>query len=198
MKKIILATGNKNKLKEVQEIFAGTEFTVSSTGMEGIVLSDPETGETFEENALIKAREGARKLPGAIVIADDSGLEIDFLGKAPGIHSARFMGHDTPYDKKNSALLEKLVGVPEKDRTARFVCAMAACFPDGTQILVRETMEGVIGEEARGENGFGYDPIFFLPEYGMSSAEISAEEKNRISHRGKALRKLKDELVHRS
>ena len=134
------------------------------------------------------------ELTGEIVLADDSGLEIDYLNKEPGIYSARYMGEDTSYHIKNSSLIERLNGVPDEKRTARFVCAVAAAFPDGRVKTVRGTMEGRIGYEEKGENGFGYDPIFYLPEYGCTSAELSMEEKNKISHRGKALRAIKDEL----
>lgn len=134
-------------------------------------------------------------MTGEIVLADDSGLEIDYLNKEPGIYSARYMGEDTSYHIKNANLIERLEGVPDEKRTARFVCAIAAAFPDGRRETVRATMEGCIGYEEKGENGFGYDPIFYLPEYGCTSAELSMEEKNRISHRGKALRLIKEELV---
>ena len=148
-------------------------------------------GKTFEENAIIKA-EAIRKMTNCLVLADDSGLEVDYLDKAPGIYSARFMGEDTSYRIKNKAIIDKLAGVPDEKRTARFVCAIAAAFPDGKTITRRGTIEGIIGYEERGENGFGYDPIFFLPEYGKSTAELSPEEKNTISHRGNALRLIKE------
>ena len=150
-------------------------------------------GKTFEDNALIKAREIAAHTD-AIVLADDSGLEIDYLNKEPGVYSARYMGEDTSYHIKNANLIQRLEGVPDEKRTARFVCAIAAAFPDGRRKTVRAAMEGRIGYEEKGENGFGYDPIFYLPEYGCTSAELSMEEKNKISHRGKALRAIKDEL----
>ena len=155
---------------------------------------------TFEENAMIKATEIAKiahEMPEyahAVVLADDSGLEIDYLNKEPGIYSARYMGEDTSYHIKNAKLIERLEGVPDEKRTARFVCAIAAAFPDGSMKTVRAAMEGRIGYKESGENGFGYDSIFYLPEYGCTSAEISMEEKNKISHRGKALRAIKDEL----
>ena len=152
-----------------------------------------EDGTTFEENAVIKART-ISEMTGEIVLADDSGLEIDYLNKEPGVYSARYMGEDTSYHIKNANLIQRLEGVPDEKRTARFVCAVAAAFPDGTVKTVRGTMEGRIGYEERGENGFGYDPIFFLPEFQCTSAELSMEEKNQISHRGKALRAIKDEL----
>ena len=152
-----------------------------------------ENGTTFEENALIKAR-AIMKLTGQITMADDSGLEIDYLNKAPGVYSARFMGHDTSYDIKNKALIQKLEGVKGSDRSGRFVCAIAVCFPDGREIVKRGTMEGLIAEEIKGDNGFGYDPIVYLPEYGKTSGELAPEEKNKISHRGKALALIKEEL----
>ena len=127
----------------------------------------------------------------AIVLADDSGLEIDYLNKEPGIYSARYMGENTSYDIKNQNLIDRLAGVPDEKRTARFVCAIAAAFPDGENEVVRGTMEGIIGYEIAGENGFGYDPIFFLPECGCTSAELSPEKKNELSHRGEGLRKIR-------
>ena len=131
-----------------------------------------------------------------MVLADDSGLEIDYLNKEPGIYSARYMGEDTSYHIKNKSLIDRLEGVPDEKRTARFVCAIAAVFPDGKELVVRGTVEGIIGYEEKGENGFGYDPIFYLPERGCTTAELSPEEKNSISHRGNALR-LMNELLER-
>ncbi|MGN1158057.1 MAG: XTP/dITP diphosphatase [Agathobacter sp.] len=194
MKKIIFATGNAGKLREIREIMAGTEVEVLSMKEAGIIADVVEDGTTFEENALIKARAIA-EFTDAIVLADDSGLEVDYLDKAPGVFSARFMGEDTSYDIKNQAIIDKLEGVPKEQRTARFVCVIAAVLPDGRFFTTRQTMEGYIGYHAEGENGFGYDPIFMLEEYGCSSAAISREEKNAISHRGKALRAMKDMLV---
>lgn len=193
MKKIIFATGNQDKMKEIREILCDLDAEILSLKDAGIQADIVEDGTTFEENAEIKAKTISR-MTGEIVLADDSGLEIDYLNKEPGIYSARYMGEDTSYRIKNKNLIDRLEGVPDEQRTARFVCAIAAAFPDGTVKTVRGVMEGRIGYEERGENGFGYDPIFFLPEYGMSSAEISREEKNKISHRGKALRMIKDEL----
>jgi XTP/dITP diphosphohydrolase len=160
----------------------------------GIDIDIVEDGSTFEENAAIKAR-AVCAVAGEIVLADDSGLEIDYLNKEPGIYSARYMGEDTSYHIKNANLIERLEGVPDEARTARFVCAVAAAFPDGTVKTIRATMEGRIGYEEKGENGFGYDPIFFLPEFGCTSAQLSMEDKNKISHRGKALRAIKEELL---
>ncbi len=188
-KKIVLASSNKGKLREVREILAGSELSVIPLSETGFTDEIEETGETFAENAFIKAETVAKALQ-LPVLGDDSGLEIDALGKEPGIRSARFMGRETPYSEKNAALLKKLEGVPDEKRTARFVCAMALVYPDGRSLQVQQTMEGRIGYEIKGENGFGYDPIFFLPEYGMTSAELSPEEKNAISHRGKALREM--------
>ncbi len=193
MKKVIFATGNEGKMKEIREILGDLDIELLSLKDAGITADIEENGSTFEENAIIKAK-AISQLTGEIVLADDSGLEIDYLNKEPGIYSARYMGEDTSYHIKNSNLIQRLEGVPDQQRTARFVCAIAAAFPDGTVKTVRASMEGRIGYEEKGENGFGYDPIFYLPEYGCSSAEISMEEKNKISHRGKALRAIKDEL----
>ena len=191
MKSIILASNNKDKVKEVKEILKG--YDIISLKEAGIDVDIEENGTTFEENALIKAR-ALMKLTGQITMADDSGLEIDYLNKAPGVYSARFMGHDTSYDIKNKALIQKLEGVKGSDRSGRFVCAIAVCFPDGSEIVKRGTMEGLIAEEIKGDNGFGYDPIVYLPEYGRTSGELAPEEKNKISHRGKALALIKEEL----
>jgi XTP/dITP diphosphohydrolase len=191
MKNIILASNNKDKVKEVKEILKG--YDIISMKEAGINVDIEENGMTFEENALIKAR-AIMKLTGQITMADDSGLEIDYLNKAPGVYSARFMGHDTSYDIKNKALIQKLEGVKGSDRSGRFVCAIAVCFPDGREIVKRGTMEGLIAEEIKGDNGFGYDPIVYLPEYGKTSGELAPEEKNKISHRGKALALIKEEL----
>lgn len=196
MKRIIFATGNKDKMREICEIMANVNVEVVSMKEAGICVDVVEDGTTFEENALIKARAIAAHTD-AIVLADDSGLEIDYLDKAPGVYSARFMGEETSYAIKNKALIDKLEGVPKERRTARFVCAIAAILPDKSELVVRETMEGYIGYDAEGENGFGYDPIFFLDEYGCSSAALSREQKNEISHRGKALRTMKDILLER-
>ena len=193
-KRIIFATGNEGKMREVRMILEDLEVPVVSTKEAGVSADIEENGTTFEENAVIKAR-SVMELTGEMAMADDSGLEIDYLDGAPGIYSARFMGEDTSYDIKNAALIEKLAGVPDEKRTARFVCAIACVMPDGTTLTSRGTMEGRIAYEIRGENGFGYDPIFYLPECGCSSAEISPEQKNELSHRGKALRSMKEKLM---
>jgi len=195
-KQIIFATGNKDKMREIREIMADVDVEVLSMKEAGIVVDVVEDGTTFEENSLIKAKAIAQYTD-AIVLADDSGLEIDYLDKAPGVYSARFMGEDTSYDIKNQALIDKLDGVPKDERTARFVCAIGAVLPNKETLVVRETMEGYIGYEIAGENGFGYDPIFYLDEFGCSSAALSREQKNEISHRGKALRAMKDILINR-
>ncbi|MDO4313431.1 MAG: RdgB/HAM1 family non-canonical purine NTP pyrophosphatase [Eubacteriales bacterium] len=197
MEKIIFATGNAHKMVEIRMILEDLGMEILSQKEAGITADVVEDGTTFEENAIIKAAEIgklARQLPeyrNAIVLADDSGLEIDYLNKEPGIYSARYMGVDTSYDIKNTALIQRLEGVPDEKRTARFVCAIAAAFPDGSMEVVRGTMEGIIGYEMAGENGFGYDPIFFLPEYGCTSAQLAPEKKNELSHRGEGLRKMR-------
>ena len=190
-KRIIFATGNQNKMKEIKMILSDLGMEILSMKEAGIDVDVEENGTTFEENALIKARAIAERLPSDIILADDSGLEIDYLNKGPGIYSARYAGKDTSYDIKNQMLIDRLEGVPDEKRTARFVCAIAAVFPDGTEEVVCEAMEGRIGYKIAGANGFGYDPIFFLPEFGMTSAEITSEQKNEVSHRGKALRSMR-------
>ena len=200
MDTIIFATGNKNKMIEIRMILADLGCKILSQKEAGIQADVVEDGQTFEENALIKATtiaDIARKMPeykNAVVLADDSGLEIDALNKEPGIYSARYMGEDTSYDIKNQALIDRLEGVPDEKRTARFVCAIAAALPDGSTEGVRGTMEGRIGYEITGENGFGYDPIFYLPQFGCSSAELEPEKKNELSHRGEGLRKMRKVL----
>ncbi len=193
--KIVFATGNQGKMKEIREILGDLGDEILSMKEAGISLDIEENGTTFEENALIKARAVAAYTD-AVVLADDSGLEVDYLDKAPGVYSARFMGEDTSYDIKNAAILEKMEGVPKEQRTARFVSAIAAVLPDKTELTTIGTIEGYIGYEMAGENGFGYDPIFYVDEYGCSTAELSMEEKNKISHRGKSLRKMKEALEH--
>ena len=200
MDTIIFATGNKNKMIEIRMILADLGCKILSQKEAGIQADVVEDGQTFEENALIKATTIAKiawQMPeykNAVVLADDSGLEIDALNKEPGIYSARYMGEDTSYDIKNQALIDRLEGVPDEKRTARFVCAIAAALPDGSTEVVRGTMEGRIGYEITGENGFGYDPIFYLPQFGCSSAELEPEKKNELSHRGEGLRKMRKVL----
>ena len=193
MKKIIFATGNEDKMKEIRRILVDPSLEILSLKDAGIHADIDENGKSFEENAMIKA-EAISKMTGEIVLADDSGLEIDYLNKEPGIYSARYMGEDTSYHIKNANLIQRLEGVPDEKRTARFVCAIAAAFPDGRRKTVRAAMEGRIGYEEKGENGFGYDPIFYLPEYGCTSAELSMEEKNRwkssLPYKGRACMKV--------
>ncbi|WP_461810013.1 XTP/dITP diphosphatase [Faecalimonas sp.] len=189
-KGILFATGNENKMKEIRMILADLGMPIRSMKEAGIDIDIVEDGSTFEENAIIKAT-AISKLTGDIVLADDSGLEIDYLNKEPGIYSARYAGVDTSYDIKNQMLLDRLEGVPDEKRTARFVCAIACAFPDGTVETVRGTIEGIIGSAIEGENGFGYDPIFYLPQYGCTTAQLAPEKKNELSHRGKALRAMR-------
>lgn len=193
MNNIIFATGNQDKMREIREIMADCQVEIMSMKEAGITADIIEDGETFEENSLIKARAIAAHTD-AIVLADDSGLEIDYLNKEPGVYSARYMGEDTSYTVKNQNLIDRLAGVDKEKRTARFVCVIAAVLPDGQELVARETMEGYIGWEPEGENGFGYDPIFYLDEFGCSSAALSREQKNAVSHRGKALRAMKNML----
>lgn len=193
-KRIVFATGNQDKMREIRMIMEDLEIPVISMKEAGVSADIVEDGSTFEENAMIKARAIAKMLPEDIVMADDSGLEIDFLNKEPGIYSARYMGEKTSYDIKNNKILERLKDVPAEKRTARFVCAVAAVFPGNKEVIGYGTMEGRIADHIAGENGFGYDPIFWLDDYGCTSAEISPEQKNELSHRGKALREVKKQL----
>lgn len=194
--KIIFATGNEGKMREIRAILGDMDVEICSMKEAGIQTDIIEDGRTFEENAIIKAKTIAAQTD-AIVLADDSGLEIDYLNKEPGIYSARYLGEDTPYSIKNKSLIDRLTGVPDEKRTARFVCAIAAAFPDGEVVTTQGVIEGKIGYEEKGSNGFGYDPIFYVPEYGCSTAQLTEEQKNRISHRGKALEAMKLELKKR-
>lgn len=191
--RIVFATGNEGKMREIRMILADLGLEIVSMKEAGILADIEENGKTFEENARIKAC-GIAELCREIVLADDSGLEIDALNGEPGVYSARYLGEETSYHVKNRNLIQRLEGVPEEKRTARFVCAIAAVLPDGRILETKASMEGRIGYEERGEHGFGYDPIFMLPELGKSTAEISASEKNRLSHRGKALCLMKEKL----
>ncbi len=196
-KTVVFATGNQNKVREVRQILDGLDVEVRTMKEMGIASEPEETGETFEENAMIKAAAIADAVQDAIVLADDSGLEIDYLNGEPGIYSARYLGEDTSYEIKNAKLIERLEGVPKEERTARFVCAIACILPDGSRFTTRGTIEGYIGWKPAGENGFGYDPIFYVDEYGCSTAQMTPEQKNAISHRGNALRALRLELEKR-
>lgn len=196
MDKIIFATSNPGKMSEIREIMQDLGVEILSMKEAGIEADIVEDGKTFEENALIKART-IRDLAGCLVLADDSGLEVDALNGEPGIYSARYMGEDTSYDLKNANIIERLFGMEDEGRSARFVCVIAAAFPDGTEETRQGTIEGRIAYEPAGENGFGYDPIFYVPEYGCTTAQLSAEQKNEISHRGKALRAIKEVIRQR-
>lgn len=193
MRKIIFATSNEEKMKEIRMILQDAEFEVISMKEAGITEDIVEDGTTFEENAIIKAK-AIHLFTGEIVLADDSGLEIDYLNGEPGIYSARYMGEETSYTIKNESLIKRLEGVNDCNRNARFVCAIAAIFSNGEIIVTRGEMEGQIGYEEKGENGFGYDPILFLPQFGCTSAQLLPEQKNKISHRGKALEEMKIKL----
>lgn len=201
--KIIFATGNEGKMREIREILQDMDAEILSMKEAGIEIDIEENGSTFEENAEIKARAVAAavrtgEMPDdIIVLADDSGLEIDALHKEPGIYSARYLGEDTPYSVKNKNLIDRLEGVPDNKRTARFVCAIAAVLPGGESIVSRGVIEGRIDYEEKGSNGFGYDPIFYVPEFCATTAQLSAAEKNRVSHRARALEAMKEELKRR-
>jgi non-canonical purine NTP pyrophosphatase, rdgB/HAM1 family len=194
MDKIVFATTNEGKVKEIKEILGDFPIEVVSMKEMGITADIEENGATFEENSLIKAR-ALVKLTGLPALADDSGLEVDYLNGEPGIYSARYLGRDTDYDYKNNYIIDKLSGAKGEERSARFVCVISLVLPDGREFVERGVVEGLIGYEQKGENGFGYDPIFYLPEYGKTSAELPPEEKNRISHRGKALTAMKKLIV---
>ena len=189
--RIVFATGNANKVREIKAILADLNMEVLSMKEAGVYAEAEENGTTFAENAMIKAKDIAAKVSDAIVMADDSGLVVDALNGEPGIYSARYLGEDTPYSIKNANIIERLEGIPVEGRSARLVCAIAAVLPDGRVLSTEGTIEGYIGYEERGNGGFGYDPIFMVPEYGCSTAELSAEAKNAISHRGKALNAMK-------
>ena len=207
--KIIVATKNNGKIREIKSIFNFDNWEILTMKEEGLDPEIVEDGKTFEDNSLIKVRtvreEYLKQKPRdyvnyekVYIFADDSGLEVDALNKEPGVLSARYMGEDTSYHIKNQSIIDRLEGIKDEDRTARFVCSIAAIDMEGNETVVRETMEGYIGYKEAGENGFGYDPIFMLPEYGCTSSEISMEEKNKISHRGKALRKMMEVLLNKS
>ena len=192
--KIVFATKNEGKVREVIKKLNMDKIELITMAQAGIDVDVVEDGTTFEENAMKKAVE-IMKFSGMPAIADDSGLEIDYLDKQPGVHSARFLGHDTSYDIKNKKILEMLEGVPDEKRTARFVSAVCLALPDGRTITTRGTIEGAIGHEIKGTNGFGYDPIFFIPEINKYSAELTTDEKNAISHRGKAIAQMREKIL---
>ena len=196
MKKIIFATTNKNKVREVNMMMEGFDVQLIPMTEMGIDVEVEETGTTFEENAIIKAK-AICDLTGEIALADDSGLEVDYLDGAPGVYSSRFLGEDTPYEIKNDYIIEKLKDAKGDERSARFACAMAMVFPDGDVETCYGTIEGLIGYEQRGTNGFGYDPIVYVPEYEMTTGEMDPRLKNSISHRGKALEQMKEVMKRR-
>ncbi len=191
--KIIFATSNQGKMDEIRMIMKDCRLPIKSLKELGIIADIKEDGQTFEENAIIKA-ETIMKMTGCLTLADDSGLEVDYINKEPGVYSARYMGEDTPYAIKNQSIIERLKDAKGSERSARFVCAIAACFPDGRTFTTIGTIEGEIGYEEKGEYGFGYDPILYVPEYGKTTGEMLPEFKNGISHRGIALRKMKEIL----
>ena len=195
-KKIIFATGNAGKMREIRAILSDLGLPVLSMKEAGVDLDIVEDGKTFAENAKIKAM-AVWKQTGGIVLADDSGLAVDYIGGEPGVYSARYLGEDTSYEIKNQAIIDRLADAKEEERTARFVSAIAAVLPDGSELVTEGTIEGLIAHEPAGNGGFGYDPIFYLPEYGVTSAEIPIEKKNEISHRGKALEAMKIKLRER-
>lgn len=195
MDRIIFATTNENKMKEIRMIMADVPATIVSLKEAHIDAHIVEDGATFEENAIIKAK-AISKLVDGIVLADDSGLEVDYINKEPGVYSARYMGEDTSYHIKNRNIIDRLADAKGNERSARFVCAIAAAFPDGRVITTRGTIEGQIGYEEKGDNGFGYDPILYVPEYGMTTGQMDSEFKNKISHRGKALEQMKGKLIN--
>lgn len=195
-KKIIFATGNAGKMREIRAILSDLGLPVLSMKEAGVDVDIVEDGKTFAENAKIKAM-AVWKQTGGIVLADDSGLAVDYIGGEPGVYSARYLGEDTSYEIKNQAIIDRLADAKEEERTARFVSAIAAVLPDGSELVTEGTVEGLIAHEPAGNGGFGYDPIFYLPEYGVTSAEIPIEKKNEISHRGKALEAMKIKLRER-
>lgn len=196
MKKIIFATTNEGKVREVRMMLEDCDIELQTLKEAGIDIDIVEDGSTFEENAIIKAKT-IMEMTGEIALADDSGLEVDYLDGAPGIYSARYLGVDTPYSEKNSHIIELLKDAKGEERSARFVCAMAVAFPDGEIKTCRGTIEGYIGYEEKGTNGFGYDPIVYVPEYKMTTGEMTPKLKNSISHRGKALQKMTEILKER-
>ncbi|MDF2541817.1 MAG: hypothetical protein K0S47_1535 [Herbinix sp.] len=194
MNKIIFATTNEGKMDEIRMILSDVDIQLLSLKDIGINIDIEENGTTFEENAIIKAKT-IMEMTGEMVLADDSGLEVDFLNKAPGIYSARFLGTETPYSIKNQYIIDQLKAAEGEQRSARFVCVIACAFPDGTIITKRGTIEGFIADQISGVHGFGYDPIFYIPEFQCTTAEMAPERKNEISHRGKALTAMKEILL---
>lgn len=193
MKRLVVATKNKGKIAEIKKVLSNIPFDIVAMSNIGINIDVDENGTTFEENSLKKAIEIC-KVSKTIVMADDSGIEVDFLNGAPGIYSARFGGPEATDNDKNIKLLNMLKDVPFEQRTARFVCAIAVVFPDERSFVVRDTCEGFIGFECKGNNGFGYDPLFYMQQYKKTMAELDIDIKNKISHRAKALIKMADRI----
>lgn len=196
MRRFVIATKNRGKLKEIEEILEGLPFAVVSMEGVGITKDVEECGNSFEENAFIKAQE-VYEACGEMVMADDSGLEVDYLDGAPGIYSSRFAGEGANDTDRNNKLLSLLKDVPFEKRKARFVCVIVVILSKQEYFTVKGTAEGYIGFEPKGDNGFGYDPLFFVPEYNMTSAQMKPSKKHEISHRGKALRMMLEELKKR-
>lgn len=194
--KIIFATGNEGKMREIREILKDLGMDVLSMKQAGVSMDIAEDGKTFGENAEIKAM-AVWKKTGGIVLADDSGLVVDCLNGEPGIYSARYMGEDTSYEIKNQNIIERAAKARGEERSARFLCNIAAVLPDGEVLHTEAAMEGLIAEKPAGNGGFGYDPILYIPEYGKTGGELTMEEKNKISHRGKALKAMKERLQER-
>lgn len=193
MEKIVFASTNPGKIREVREILSELEYEVLTMKEVGVDIEIEEKGESFAENAYLKAK-AVWDICKGTVMADDSGLIVDYLGGAPGVYSSRYMGKDTPYEIKNKEIIRLLENVEGSERSARFRADICCILEDGTLLRSSADMEGIIAKVAAGKGGFGYDPILYLPKYGKTSAELSQEEKNRISHRGKALRLMKEEL----
>lgn len=194
MKKLIVASNNIKKIKEIKEILSKYPIEIMSLKEAGIDIDIEENGDTFMENAYIKASEIYKILDNAMVLADDSGLTVDCLGGAPGVYSARFAGEHGNDKKNNEKLLSLLKGKNLDQRKGRFVCAIALIIDSNNVIKVEGEIEGVILAEEKGENGFGYDPLFYLPEYKTTFAEMDSKLKNSVSHRAKALKKLEDRI----
>ena len=190
---LLIATNNKGKVREIKEILKGLDMEVFSLADKGIDVDVIEDGTTFEENSMKKASE-IFKIANCITVADDSGLEVDALGGAPGVYSARYAGEGATDEEKYTKLLNELKDVPDEKRTARFVSVVAVILPDGTKTTLRGECEGLITREPAGSGGFGYDPVFFVPELNKTFSEVTLEEKNQISHRGKAFKKLREYL----
>lgn len=194
--KIIFATGNEGKMREIREILKDLGMEILSMKQAGVSMDIAEDGKTFGENAEIKAM-AVWKKTGGIVLADDSGLVVDCLNGEPGIYSARYMGEDTSYEIKNQNIVQRAAKAEGGERSARFLCNIAAVLPDGEVLHTEAAMEGLIAEKPAGKGGFGYDPILYIPEYGKTGGELTMEEKNKISHRGKALKAMKERLQER-